>query len=123
MQDDRSKSILVVDDEPNVCELVSEGLADMGYNCQAVCDPHAARELIDKSVIDLLISDIAMPGMTGLELLAHARQRAPHCKVILITGVSSQGFLAEALEQGAFDYLEKPFAMDRLLGSVERLLG
>ena len=86
----------------------------MGYHCLAVSDPHAAREMIDKSVIDLLISDIAMPGMTGLELLAHARRRVPQCKVILVTGVSSQGFLAEVLEQGAFDHLEKPFAMDRL---------
>ena len=103
MQDDRSKSILVVDDEPGVCELVREGLADMGYDCRAVSDPQAAREMIDESVIDLLISDIAMPGMTGLELLAHARRRAPQCKVILVTGVSCQGFLAEALEQGAFD--------------------
>jgi response regulator RpfG family c-di-GMP phosphodiesterase len=123
MQDDRSKSILVVDDEPSVCEMVREGLADMGYDCQAVSDPHAAREMIDKSVIDLLISDIAMPGMTGLELLAHARHQAPHCKVILVTGVSSQGFLAEALEQGAFDYLEKPFAMDRLAEMVAGALG
>lgn len=123
MQDDRSKSILVVDDEPNVCELFCDGLANMGYDCQAVSDPRAAREMIDTSVIDLLISDIAMPGMTGLELLAHARLRAPQCKVILVTGVSSQGFLAEALQQGAFDYLEKPFAMDRLAEMVAGALG
>jgi putative two-component system response regulator len=123
MHEDRAKSILVVDDEPNVCEFVREGLADLGYRCRAVSDPHAAWDLIEKSVVDLLIADIAMPGMTGLELLAHARRQVPQCKVILVTGVSSQGFLAEALEQGAFDYLEKPFAMDRLAEMVAGALG
>jgi response regulator RpfG family c-di-GMP phosphodiesterase len=123
MQNECTKSILVVDDEPAVCELVRAGLADLGYPCLAVSDPHAAREMIAGHAIDLLITDIAMPGMTGLELLAHARRRAPHCKVVLVTGVSSQGYLAEAMEQGAFDYLEKPFTLARLEEVVLGALG
>lgn len=123
MQDEHAMGILVVDDDPGVCQLVQEGLGDLGFRCQAVSDPRAARDMMDNSAVDLLISDIAMPGMTGLELLAHARRRVPPCKVILVTGVSSRSYRAEALAQGAFDYLEKPFTMERLAEVVTDALG
>ena len=121
MQDDRSKSILVVDDEPNVCELVREGLADMGYDCQAVSDPRAASEMIDKSVIDLLISDIAMPGMTGLEAIKLLHKSFPSIRVIVLTTYEGDEDIHQALEAGAASYIIKGMKHDRLLQGIRRV--
>jgi len=110
--------ILVVEDEPYLCELVREELTYQGYACDAVTDPIRGMELLDCERFDLLVTDICMPGISGLELLAHARCRLPNCKVILITGHSNRDRLAQALILGAYDYLEKPFKTAEFLKIV-----
>jgi putative nucleotidyltransferase with HDIG domain len=103
-----------VDDEPAVCELIAAGLSGHKFNCFIeTISPKAAR-LLSEQPFDLLIADIAMPDMTGLDLLAIARRERPHCRVILTTGAPKREYLAQALMLGAYDYVEKPFDVDKL---------
>ncbi|MFP4355547.1 MAG: HD domain-containing phosphohydrolase [Phycisphaerae bacterium] len=114
--------ILVVDDEPQVCLLIRDGLASRGIDCVTLSDPVDAMERIRAGSFRLVISDISMPTVNGMDLLAHARRCNPACRVILITGVSNTGFLADALRLGAYDYFQKPFDMDKFVDSVRRAL-
>lgn len=114
------KSVLIVDDEPQVCLLIGDALSIRGFDCHSVTDPVEARELLETEHYDLLIADIKMPRVSGLELLIFAKQHAPKCKVVLTTGLSSRECLAQALMLGAYDYVEKPFDMDELVATAHR---
>lgn len=118
----RTPDILIVDDEPQVCELIDSFLTDRGLNCQATTSPHRADSLLDAEGPSVLITDVAMPGRTGMDLLGHVRHEHPGCRVILISGVPSTQTLAKALAGGAFDYVSKPFDLERLLQSVRRAM-
>jgi len=113
-------NILIVDDEPQVCHLIQEELAEHGFSCQIVTEPLQAKDLLDTQQFGLLIADIAMPRVGGLDLLAYVRQCLPACRVILITGVSTREYLAQAILLGAYDYIEKPFKMKELAETVSR---
>jgi putative two-component system response regulator len=106
--------ILIVDDEPVVSELIKDDLSEHGFLCWTATDSTRARELIDDAgsnmrPLDLLIADIQMPQLGGLELLAYVRKHFPECKVVMITGHSQRQHLSQALLLGAYDYIEKPF--------------
>ena len=116
----RAKTVLIVDDEPQLCLLIGDELSACGFDCHSTTDPQEAMDLLGMECYDVLITDIAMPDVSGLDLLTLARQNAPACKVILATGASSREYLAQALMVGAYDYVEKPFSMDELLDSVRR---
>ena len=114
--------ILIVDDEPEVCSLIRAELSEIGLDCQVATEPQHAEELLHSQQFDLVISDISMPGITGLDLLVHIRKQAHKCKVILVTGVSKREYVAQALMLGAFDYVEKPFRDRELVEAVSRAL-
>ena len=107
--------ILVVDDEPQVCSAISCRLVAHGLDCQTTSDPQVARELLATGQFDVLITDVAMRRISGLELLVCAKQHSPGCKVILITGKSNREVLAQVLMLGAYEYLEKPLSVDAML--------
>ena len=113
-----SKAVLIVDDKPGMCLLIGDELSALGFDCHGVTDSEEARDLLETEKYDLLIADISMPRVSGLGLLAFARQRAPECKVILTTGFSKTEHLAQALMLGAYDYIEKPFHMEDLAEMV-----
>ncbi len=120
--------ILIVDDEPAMAELIKDELAEHGFLCSTTTDSALAVQLIDSSAgttqpFDLLITDIQMPRLGGLELLAHVRKHSPACKVVLITGHSKREHLSQALLLGAYDYVEKPFRNGELVEVVRRALG
>ena len=114
------RTVLIVDDEPEICLLVGDELSACGFDCHSVSDSEEARGLLETEKYDVLIADISMPRVSGLDLLAFVRQNAPACKVILTTGASSREYLAQALMVGAYDYVEKPFSTDELLDTVRR---
>ena len=116
----QAKTVLIVDDDPRLCLLIRDELSTYGFDCHATTDSEKARDLLQIKHYDVLISDITMPHVSGLELLALVRQNAQGCKVILITGESSHEYLAQALAIGAYDYVEKPFSMDTMIDSVNR---
>ncbi len=115
---DASASVLVVDDEPLVCNVIADGLGERNFECLAVTDPQEAKELLDCRQFDVLVTDISMPKTSGLDLLAYTRQHWPECKVVVITGVSDTQHLAEAINLGAYAYFEKPFKITQLVESV-----
>lgn len=117
-----SHSILVVDDEPTAREGLELTLEAEGYQVhQAVSAPQAL-EFLKGSRVDLIITDLKMPGMSGLDLLAEVRRTWPELDVIIITGFASIDTAISAMKLGAFDYLTKPFNLDVVRQAVRRAL-
>jgi putative nucleotidyltransferase with HDIG domain len=112
--------VLIVDDEPHVCELINDGLTERGFACTAMSQPRQAKQLLSHTAFDVLVADIIMPDMDGLQLLEFARAHRPACKVILITALSNTDNLTRALWLGAYDYLQKPFELEKLADTVSR---
>jgi two-component system, NtrC family, response regulator AtoC len=107
--------ILVADDEPGLREFVSEALEDDGHTVVAAADGQEAAQWLAREGFDLLITDLRMPRMDGLELLRYARAEQPDLEVILLTAHGSVESAVEAMKLGAFDYLEKPISSPREL--------
>lgn len=117
-----AEKILVVDDEPDVGDAIADLLRAAGYEVETSNDSVAAVRLISTGSYDLIVSDIMMPGLTGLELLSAIKAHRPSPEVILVTGYSTRERAMEAVELGAFAYLEKPFDSEDLLGRVKPAL-
>jgi DNA-binding NtrC family response regulator len=107
--------VLVVEDEKSMRDLLSLMLRKEGYAVEAADSGMQAVSRIAKDpVYDLVISDVSMPGMTGLELLRHVRKASPESSVILMTAYGSKETAIEALNEGAAYYVEKPFDLDEM---------
>ncbi len=117
-----STKILIVDDEPLILELLSRAIEGAGHRCTAVNSGNAALAQLRSEEYDLLLADIMMPGMNGVDLMTEARCIFPDLAVILITSVMDIDVAIESLKQGAYDYLTKPFDLDQVLISVDRAL-
>ena len=115
-------SILLVDDEPDIIEVLEIVLQDEGMEVSKSSSAQAALELLRQREVDIVISDIRMPDMSGVELLKEAKQLAPDTVFVLMTAYASTETAIEALQHGAYDYLTKPFKMDELLAIVRRSL-
>lgn len=114
--------VLVVDDEPTICELSTTQLNLSGFVSQSYTSGEEALHLLSKETFDAIISDLNMPGISGLELLAATRRLAPHTAFLMATGVSEVAVGVTAMEQGAADYLLKPFHLDAAVVSLQRAL-
>jgi DNA-binding response OmpR family regulator len=114
--------ILVVDDEEKICENVERILAKNHYEVsRATTAEEALRRIVEES-FSLLISDIVMPDMDGLELLKLVKNQSPLTKVIMITAYASTDTAMKAIRLGAVDYLPKPFTPDELRTTTEKAL-
>ncbi len=115
--------ILIVEDEKSMRDLLGLMLRKEGYGVEtAEMAELGARKIDEGSDYDLLISDISMPGMSGLELLRHARRVSPQTEVILMTAFGSKQTAIEALNDGAIYYVEKPFDLDEMKAVVRKTL-
>ena len=114
--------ILVVDDEVGLCAGLQEGLQREGYIVDAANDAVAALRLAGESLYNLVISDVKMPGMDGLALLAQIRERSHDTLFILMTAFGTVGNAVEAMRLGAYDYLPKPIDLKRLRLQVQKAL-
>jgi DNA-binding NtrC family response regulator len=103
-----NKDLLIVDDEPLVCESLKEMLALEGYRVDAVLNGNAALEKLREDRYQLILSDIQMPGLNGIELLKELKGRAPDTTIIFITGHGHIDGAVEAIKLGAYDYITKP---------------
>lgn len=106
--------VLLVEDELGPRAAMRRSLEREGHSCQAVDNPSVALGLLRQEDFEVMVSDISMPGMTGLELLAEVRQRSPQTQVVLVTGDPRLETAVEAVRLGAFDYLQKPVADEHL---------
>jgi two-component system response regulator HydG len=114
--------VLVVDDEIQMAEMLADGLADRGYQAVAVASSEAAMARIADEPIDALVTDLRMPRVDGLELLAAARRRLPDLPVIVMTAYGAIDSAVESIHRGAFHYLTKPFKLDELVLFLGRAL-
>jgi len=109
-----SEKVLVVDDEPGMRSLLTRVMEKEGYSAASCADGNEALQAIAKEDWDLVIADIDMPGMDGIELLKHIRKDSPQVPVLMITAYATVETAVEAMKLGAHDYITKPFAMDEL---------
>ncbi len=113
---------LLVDDEEAICTLLSNRLARDGYQCRTCQSATEALELLKQGEFDVVISDLRMPGMSGMELLRTVRAQYPRVTFLVATGVDDVRVGIEAMKEGAADYLLKPFQLDAVVVSVARAL-
>lgn len=117
-----STNILVVDDESGIRETIAEFLESEGYVTQVASDGHQALEVIKNGNIDILISDVRMPGMDGMELMKQVSTYSSDTLVMLMTAFASVETAIQALRSGAADYMLKPLDFDELALRVKSLL-
>lgn len=114
--------ILIIDDEKNYLLILEALLEEEGYTVTALSDPAMALAYLDESEVDVVITDMKMPGMSGQDVLEHVRRNHPHIPVMIMTAFGTIDRAVEAMKSGAFDYITKPFANDDILLSVRKAL-
>jgi len=114
--------VLVVDDEPAACKLLSIMLSPPDYSCAMASNGEGALVTLQRERFDAVISDLQMPGMSGMELLAEVRRRHPHAAFLVTTGVDDVDVGVQAMRSGADDYLVKPLLESVVVASLERAL-
>lgn len=120
MDANENANVLVVDDEGAIRYSVSKTLQRVGYNVSEAASGEEALDIMKKQHFDVVLTDIRMPGLTGVELLRRIKEAAPDAIVILMTGYASLGTAVEALRLGAHDYLIKPSSSQDIRQSVAR---
>ena len=118
----KSAHILIVDDEKRICSSLTGIFEDEGYKVGAVHDGQAALTEIEAHLPDLMILDLWMPGMDGLQVLEIVKRRYPDLPVIVISGHGNIETAVKAAKLGAYDFLEKPLSLEKTLIMVERAL-
>ena len=113
--------ILVVDDEAIIRESLRDWLADAGYEVFTAENGSKALELIEKERLGIVIADLVMPGMDGIELMKKAKEIQPSIEVIIITAYASIPTAIAAMKEGAYDYIEKPFCPERAELLIQKL--
>jgi len=114
--------ILVVDDEKNTREALSKILSEDGYEVLSAADSYQALDLIGSDLPDLILADLKMPGMNGIELLSRIRVKGYDIPFVLMTAYGTVETAVAALKKGAEDYITKPVNMDALQSQIEKIL-
>jgi DNA-binding NtrC family response regulator len=114
------KRILVVDDDRQMRLDLAEILTIEGYDVDNVGSGEEALEMIKRRNYDIVLSDLKMPGMNGLELLDHVRKLSPETRIIMITAFATIESAVEAMKKGASDYISKPFKINEIEVAVRR---
>jgi len=117
-----SESILVVDDSETTTEVVQRNLAARGFRVYTRSNAHEAMKVLQSTPVDLVITDLKMPGPDGLDLVRHVRQNCADTEVMIMTGYATVEGAVQAVKSGAEDYLAKPFTDEELFSAVERAL-
>jgi len=114
--------ILVVDDEKSMCDFLEIMLKKEGYNVTATTDPKEALAALEKDFFHMVLTDIRMPEVDGFEILRRAKELNPDTLVIMITAYGSPEGAVEAMKQGAYDYITKPFQVDEVKLTIRKAL-
>jgi DNA-binding NtrC family response regulator len=118
----KDHKLLVVDDDLEMCGLLSEVLKGEDFSVTAIHDSFEASKILKKEEFDVVITDLKMKGLKGLDLLGEAKQVAPLTPVIIITAFGTIESAIKAMKMGAYDYITKPFQMDELVITVKKAL-
>lgn len=115
-----NSKILIVDDQINTCKSLEAILKKSGYFCSFTLSAEDALKKVQAEHFDIVITDIRMPGMDGLQLLEELKKIQPHLVVIMITGYATIKSAVESIQKGAYDYLPKPFTPEEVRVVIER---
>ncbi len=112
--------IMVLDDEPIVCKRLKPALEKQGYEVDTFTLSSDAMEQIKNVDYDIIITDLKMKGVDGMQLLTEAKQRSPKTEVIVITGFATMETAKESFHKGVFDFIAKPFKLSEIQDVVTR---
>ncbi|WP_436716056.1 sigma-54 dependent transcriptional regulator [Roseiconus lacunae] len=115
--------LLVVDNEAAHARAMTESLEKVGYKCTVATSGPEAATLIERDTFDVIITDMVMNDVDGMKLLKLAGERLPDAEVVMVTGHATVPIAVEAMQQGAFNFLEKPITPNRLRAIVEKAVG
>ena len=117
-----SGNILILDDEQNYLLVLDAILSDAGYKATPLSDPEMGLAFLEESEVDVVITDMKMPKLTGKDVLDHVKKHYPHIPVLIMTAFGSIEAAVEAMRTGAFDYITKPFSNEELLLSISKAM-
>lgn len=112
--------ILVIDDEVGICEGVKRALTPQGFRVEAALNGEEGLQIVGDGKIGLVLLDVMMPGVSGIDLLASIHEYDPEIVCIIITGFATVELAVRAIKQGAYDFLTKPFSVDDLIMTVNQ---
>lgn len=115
-----SLEILLLDDEPIVGKRLKPALSKFGCNVEVFQDPLAAVDRLGEKIFDIVVTDIRMDEMDGMQILEYVLEKSSRTKVIMITGYAMISVAREAMEKGAFDFIAKPFKPDDLRNVIAK---
>lgn len=113
--------LLIVEDEKQICDMIAKSLYDVGYEVDTCYDGEEALECILSEEYDLIVLDLNLPGMDGMEILKELRQRNEETKVLILSARGQIADKVEGLDAGANDYMEKPFHLQELEARIRSL--
>src|SRR6056297_457444 len=113
-------SILVVDNDPAHARAMTESLERVGYRCQVATTGPEGAKLIERETFDLIITDMVMNEVDGMQILTLARKNLPDAEVVMVTGHATGPKAVEAMQEGAYTFLEKPITPSRLRAVTEK---
>jgi DNA-binding NtrC family response regulator len=114
--------VLIVDDDEGIRTMFEEFITAKGHRARSVTDGAAALRAVGSDTFDLMLLDIEMPGLSGVDALVALRAVAPELVVIMVSGTASQDLARRALDNGAFDFVVKPVDLPRLAEVIETAL-
>ncbi|MEW6117059.1 MAG: response regulator [Nitrospirota bacterium] len=117
-----TERLLIVEDEDTLCESLRRVFTREGYEVDIAGSAEAALELLKESSYDLIITDIILPGISGIELLSRYKEQNPEQKVIIMTAYASLETAVESLKAGACDFIIKPLMHDEMKRTVRKAL-
>ena len=122
MSGDRKEQVqvMVVDDEAIAVKTLQRILSKGGYQVEAFQDPHQALSRLDQKSFDIVVTDVVMGDIDGIQVLERARQTSPRTRVIIITAFAMMDLARKAMEKGAFDFVAKPFDAQAIREMVDR---
>ena len=118
---DKEISVIIVDDEKSLLGMLKKGFLSKGYQCETTTNGQTALELINTKSFDIMITDIKMPGIKGLELTEQARKIRPDMIIIIMTGFIDDFSYDNAISAGASDFIKKPFTFSELLVRIKHV--
>jgi DNA-binding response OmpR family regulator len=117
-----TKSILIVDDEKNICLTLSQALETLGVETDTALNGEEALVKLEKKKFGIILLDLRMPGMGGMEVLRRVREIRPDIRVIILTAYGTIESAVEAMKLGAVDFIQKPFSPDEIRELVSRVM-
>ena len=117
---EKNAHILIIDDEKNYLLVLQTLLEDEGYTVTALSDPETALAFLQESEVDVVVTDMKMPRITGLDVLERVKKQWPYTPVLIMTAFGTIESAVETMKYGAFDYITKPFSNDELLLSIHK---